>query len=97
MKRSEMNAHQLVAFDFIVYAMSELIAAYELTLEDEPEDSEEYKAAKEYLSQGHDELVKIVYDEVMDMADKGTAKHLRFAGADFIKERISRRLTKWGY
>ena len=31
MKRSEMNAHQLVAFDFICYAMSELIAAYELT------------------------------------------------------------------
>lgn len=27
MKRSEMNAHQIVAFDFIVYVMSELIAA----------------------------------------------------------------------
>ena len=97
MKRSEMNAHQIVAFDFIVYVMSELIAANELTLEDCPEDSEEYKNAKEYLSQGHDALLKDVYDEVMAMADKGTAKHLRFAGADFIKERISRRLTKWGY
>ena len=97
MKRSEMNAHQLVAFDFIVYVMSELIAANELSLQDYPEGSEEYEAAKEYLSQGHDALLKDVYDEVMAMADKGTAKHLRFAGAEFIKERISRRLTKWGY
>ena len=97
MKRSEMNAHQLVAFDFIVYVMSELIAANELSLQDYPEGSEEYEAAKEYLGRGHDALLKDVYDEVMAMADKGTAKHLRFAGADFIKERISRRLTKWGY
>lgn len=97
MKRSEMNAHQLVAFDFIVYAMSELVAAYELTLEDEPEGSEEYEAAKEYLGRGHDVLKQEIYDEVMAMADKGTAKHLRFAGKDFIMERIDRRLTKWGY
>ena len=46
---------------------------------------------------GHDNLVNELYDYVMANAIKGTAKHLRFAGANFIKERISKRLTKWGY
>jgi len=97
MKRSEMNVHQRQAFDFIVYAMSELVAAFELTLQDEPEDSEEYKAAYEYLHQGHDALKEEIYNEVMELSDAGTAKHLRFAGKEFIMERIDKRLTKWGY
>ena len=97
MKRSEMNAHQLQAFDFIVYVMSELIAGQELVLEDFEEDSEEYKNAKEYLSQPKAVLAEDVYNEVMNMSDKSMAKHLRFAGKDFIMERINKRLEKWGY
>lgn len=97
MKRSEMNTHQLLAFEFICYAMSELIAGYELSLQDYPEGSEEYEEAKAYLGRGKEALKNDVYEEVMALADKGTAKHLRFAGKDFIMERIDRRLTKWGY
>ena len=97
MKRSEMNAHQKQAFDFIVYAMSELIAGQELVLEDYAEDTEEYKSAKEYLSQPKAILAEDVYNEIMEMSDKNMTKHLRFAGKDFIMERINKRLEKWGY
>ena len=82
MKRSEMNAHQKEAFDHICYVMSEDIAAYEMSLEDFEEGSEEYEAVEEYLAQGHDKLAEIVYNDVMATASKGTAKHLRFAGKD---------------
>lgn len=97
MKRSEMNAHQKQAFDFICEVMSEWIGGYENVLLDYEEDSEEYKKAKAFLAQGHEVLKELVYNGVMAMSDKGMAKHLRFAGKDFILERIDRRLTKWGY
>ena len=97
MKRSEMNAHQKLDFDFICKVMSEYIGGYENTLLDYPEDSEEYKDAKEFLGQSHEDLMNLIYDEVMTMSDSGMAKHLRFAGKDFILERIDRRLTKWNY
>lgn len=97
MKRSEMNAHERLAFDYICNAMSETIGAYENALEDCDKDSEEYKTAYEILNSGHDNLKDWIYRDVMLNSDKGTAKHLRFAGEAFIKERIDRRLTKWGY
>lgn len=97
MKRSEMNLHQREAFDYICEVMSEYIGGYENTLSDFPEGTEEYKEAKDFLGQGHDELKGIIYEEVMAISDTGTAKHLRFAGTDFIMERIDRRLAKWGY
>lgn len=97
MKTSEMNAHELLAFRFVCAEMSEIIGGNENTLNDYEEDSEEYKSAYEFLHSGHNELVDFIYRNVMIAADKGTAKHMRFAGEAFIRERISKRLTKWGY
>lgn len=97
MKRSEMNTHQLQAFDFICEVMSSYIGGYENTLQDTDENDAEHIEAKRFLSQGHESLAKLIYDEVMAMSDEGTTKHLRFAGKEFIMERINRRLTKWGY
>lgn len=97
MKRSEMNLHQREAFDHICSTMSEYIGAYENQLQDCTPDDEEYKKAYEFLHQGHDNLVEIIYQGVMFDSNKSVAKHLRFAGEAFIKERIDRRLTKWGY
>ncbi len=97
MKRSEMNAHQREAFDFIISSMSDYIGGYENTLQDCKKDSEDYKEAYEFLHQGHEALRDLIYDEVMSLSDKGMAKHLRFAGKEFILERISKRLEKWGY
>ena len=97
MKRSEMNNHQKLAFDFICEVMSAYIGGYENALLDYPEGTEEYERAKSVLNRGHETLMDDIYSEVMAMSDEGNAKHLRFAGKDFIMERIDKRLTKWGY
>lgn len=97
MKRSEMNAHERLAFDYVCSVMSELIGGLENALQDYDEDSEEYKNAYHDLHVGHDTLKEWIYRDVMSYSDKGMSKHLRFAGEAFIKERIDRRLTKWGY
>lgn len=97
MKLSEMNAHQKEAYRWIMASMSEFIGGYENTLLDYCEEDEEYQTAQNFLNQPHDELVEIIYNDVMAGADKGTAKHMRFAGTEWIKERISKRLAKWGY
>lgn len=97
MKISEMNAHEKVAFQLVCNAMSEWIGGLENQMMDNFEDSEEYKEAKEILGRGHQALEDDIYSMVMADSDKGSLKHLRFAGENFIRERISRRLTKWGY
>lgn len=97
MKLSEMNEHQKIATKFIAEAMSDLIGGFENQLEDAEDGSEEKKEAEAFLNMGHEALVDRIYFEVMQSADKGTAKHARFAGTEFIKERISKRLEKWGY
>ena len=97
MKMNEMNAHQREAYRWIKEAMSEIIGGYENQMLDYLEEDEEYKSAEEFLNQGHDGLVGYIYDVVMENTDKGTQKHLRFAGTEFIKAMISKMLTKWGY
>ena len=97
MKLSEMNKHQKEAFRWISSVMSEYIGGYENTLLDYREEDEEYKEAKELLSKPRAELAEIIYSMVMEESDKGTARHLRFAGTEFIMERINKRLDKWGY
>ena len=98
MKISEMNAHQKLIFRLMDDYTTDMIAGNENVLLDYPEDSEEYKTAKTYLSMGHEALKQDVYDAVMAQCRKGTnAEHARFAGKDFLLERIEKRLTKWGY
>jgi len=97
MKYSEMNAHERLAFERVCNVMSEYIGGSENMLEDYPEDSEEYAIAKRHLSKPHDEMIDEIYREVMMDSNRDVLKHLRFAGEAFIRERISKRLTKWGY
>ena len=103
MKLSEMNAHQKLAFMYVKNELTEVIGGYENDIQDNSPDSEAYRNAQAFLSKPHDELVNQFYTWVMASieadAKKGivSAKHAKFAGADFIKERIDRRLKKWGY
>lgn len=50
MKVSEMNERQRIAFYNIKYAAYDLLGGLENTLEDYPEDSEEYRGAKAFLN-----------------------------------------------
>lgn len=91
----EMNSHEAQVAKLISRATSEIIGGYENTLLDYPEDSEEYKEAKEILT--HDTLFGMIYDYVMEESRSNYASHIRFAGKQFIEERIEKRLQKEGY
>ena len=93
MKVSEMNAHQFAMYQEMDYWMCEEIGGAENAMEDYKPGSEEYENAKKFLEQGHDELAKYFYNRVMSCCQE----HAKFAGSDFLKERIERRLNKWGY
>lgn len=91
----EMNQHERQVARLIQDAVSELIGGRENTMMDFPEDSEEYQMAKRDLN--HDNLFEEVYDHVMALSRGNYASHIRFAGKEFIKERIESRLAKEGY
>lgn len=98
MKRSEMNAHQRTLFDIMSEVMSDLIGGSENTMMDEPEGSEDYVEAYNYLHQGREALVEDVYTTVMyEVSKRGATKAAKFAGREFLLERINNRLNKWGY
>jgi len=105
MKISELNEHQKVAYQLMDEVTSEYIGGYENQLSDTEGWDDEYNIkmhneAKEFLEQPHEELKKFVYGCIMDKADLdrgGIDKHIRFAGKEFIMERIEKRLQKWGY
>ena len=97
MKVNEMNAHEKLAYRMVCEYMSEWIGGLENVMMDNPEGSDEYESAKATLDRGHEALENDIYEMVMEESDKSMLKHLRFAGEAFIRERISKRLTKWGY
>lgn len=96
MKRSEMNKHQKEAFDTVKEEYGWIVGGFENTMLDYAEDSEEWKAAANALAH-HDALAEMIYEAVMDQPNASTKRALRFAGTEFIKERIERRLQKDGY
>ena len=98
MKCSEMNEHQSLVFNLMSNYMSEMIGGCENTLTDCEDGEEEYIRAKRYLSMGHDALKQDIYNAVMAECKNGTyASHAKFAGKEFLMERIECRLVKWGY
>ena len=96
MKFSEMNVHQQIATRYARESCGWVIGGYENAIQDLDPESEDYKSAKASLAD-HEGLIDEIYDHVMRFTDKGMLKHIRFAGKDFIRERIHNRITKWGY
>ena len=97
MKLSDMNSNQKMAFEIAAEAVDYYIGGWENTILDYDPDSEDYKEAKEALSLSHKELVEnILSDCRMDIRWQ-RIENLHLVGLDFLRERISRRLTKYGY
>lgn len=96
MKLSEMNGNQRMAARLAWDSCGWVVGGYENQMQDNDEGSEDYNSAKEALAD-HDLLVDEIYDHVMHMTDKSFRKHLRFAGKEFIIDRINGRLARWGY
>lgn len=98
MKIKDMNAHEKTMYRLMDEATIEFIGGYENTMEDYSPETEEYKVAEKFLTMGHEKMAAFFYDYVMSMCKKGTnATAARFAGGEFLRERIERRLVKWGY
>lgn len=98
MKISEMTSHQKKMYFIMDEIMCEIIGGFENVLEDYDSSSQECKEAEAFLSQGHDELAAYFYDEVMSRCKAGSySSAARFAGGDFLRERIDKRLKKWNY
>lgn len=91
----EMNSHEKQIDKLIARGVSEIIGGWENTLEDYPEDHEEHKKAEAILN--HDTLFDYIYDYVMIESASNYASHIRFAGKEFIEDRIESRLKKEGY
>lgn len=107
MKISEMNAQQKKAFYNIRNAANYLIGGLENTLEDYPEDSEEYQEAQATLDD-HDFLVNQIYDlalteiflegaNIFGKAAEAYLKDIRFCGKEWLMERVEKQVTKAGY
>lgn len=107
MKLSECNAKQRKAYLNIYHAANWIIGGLENTLLDYEEDSEEYKNAKERLS-NHAGLVEEIYDAaISEIYDDGCCifndgakrylKDIRFCGKEWLLERCEARVTKCGY
>lgn len=97
MKLSEMNSNQRMAFEIAAEATDNYIGGWENTMLDYDPDSEDYKLAKEALSYSHDELVEIILSDCRIDTRWQKIENLHLVGLDFLRERISRRLTKYGY
>lgn len=97
MKVSEMNSNQRLVWEIAVENVNEYIGGFENDLEDCEEDSDGWKTAKDALSLSHEELI----DEILSWcrADQRWQRieNLHFVGLDFMRERISKRLAKYGY
>jgi hypothetical protein len=96
MKYSEMNLHQQKAFNEMREVYSEIIGGTENILLDFPEDSTDYQDAKKWLAQPAAELANIICEETFKQL-RDSDKNMKFAGKDWLKERIIRRLSKDGY
>ena len=107
MKISEMNTQQKKAFYNIRNAAGYLIGGLENTMEDYPEDSEEYQEAKATLDD-HDFLVNQIYDlalteiflegaNIFGKAAETCLKDIRFCGKEWLMERVEKQVTKAGY
>lgn len=108
MKVAEMNERQKKAFYNIKYAAYDLLGGLENTMLDYPEDSEEYKSAKELLG-NHEALVQELYQRATSAvfsydgavwfgkpAEMFT-RDINFCGKAWLMERCEARIRKEGY
>lgn len=92
-----MTQHEKVAYKLMKREYNDFIGGLENTLFDYGPDEEEYLAAK-YALANAEALLETVYVFTMRKADDlKFAKHIKFAGTNFIKNEIRKLLVKDGY
>lgn len=91
-----MNKHEEVVARLIREEICEILGGYENSLMDFHEGEEEYEYAKRLLGD-HERLVNMFYREIMEKTEGNFQSHIRFAGKEFILDRIEKALRKEGY
>lgn len=97
MKVSEMNINQRRVYTLCVEACNEYIGGWENARDDAEPDSEEWKQANYMLTQDHDTLVEWILSDVRSTPEWKKLENLHFVTIEWTKERIDKRLSKWGY
>lgn len=102
-----MSLRQRKAFYNIKYAAHDLLGGLENTLEDYPEDSEEYKRAKALVN-NHNALVSLLYYNATSAVytdgavwfssyAKKIIRDINFCGKEWLIECCEKRIIKEGY
>ena len=97
MKLSEMNANQRKAWEIAVEAVNMYIGGYENQMEDSEEGSENWIEAYNALHASHEEMVETCLAWARMSREWERLEHLHFVGIDFLRERVHKRLVKYGY
>lgn len=93
-----MNEHESLALKLMKREYNDLIGGCENDLENYSENSEEYQIAYKTLYGDQERLLDRIYNWTTGSANqKGYAKHIRFAGEEWLKNQIKEMLIKDGY
>lgn len=103
----ELTGNQKFAFNNIKHAANWCIGGLENSMQDNPEDSDEYKAALKELTD-HEGLVEYVYDEgVSNMYGEGFCgfgpqykkqiQQIKFCGKEWLMRVAEQIVTELGY
>ena len=96
-KFSELNSNQKIVYRIVIDECSNYIGGYENQLDDNQEGTEDWQEAYDALHKSHEELVDIIMRWVRGNSLWECNEHLHFVSLEWIRERIDRRLKKWGY
>lgn len=94
----ELNQHQILALKIMKSQYNELIGGCENSLMDYLSSDEEYQIAHRILYNDQNKLLETIYKWTVGEANhRGYAKHIRFAGEEWLKDKIKQKLIKDGY
>ena len=91
----EMNRHEREAYELTKETYCDIVGGAENSIEDKAEGWEGWQK----LLNCPENIRNLVYGEVIERIESrgNMAKHIKFAGADFIKSVIDYRMQKDGY
>lgn len=92
-----MTYPQKQAWRIAVDAVNEYIGGFENQMEDCEEGTEDWKQAYDALHCGHDEIVETCLLWARSSWEWEHLDHIHFVGLDFLRERVEKRVTKYGY
>ena len=97
MKIGSMDCHQSKMFFLMDEVMSEIISDFRYYMAVYAPYTQEHKKAKVFLFQSHNELIAYFYNEVMSRCKSDSYyRDALFAGSDFLKASINKRLKQFG-